>query len=275
MKLSSDLTLQRLAEMVGGQILFPPLPPLGGSWEPVLGLTAAPCISGNRLSNLEAVDLQGAAVWLVGADAQTSWWCSQQAFSAGALAVISAYALVPPAGRVCIQAAESDAACGVLTWCHLHLSGSLGVVLRETCDRSHEKPPSVMSGDDLVGFAVEWLNSTPCDDIVVELSIEKKNQLMQQFVLPRGDFLGIYSLAVGTQRQEQLLIDILSFVASGRVSWLSKSSPIMLAPECWHAPPLDHPEWSRVVLKSPGVNYQNWIDELRSQKYTAETSSSD
>ncbi|HIF33657.1 MAG TPA: hypothetical protein EYG57_14035 [Planctomycetes bacterium] len=272
MKLSADLTVKKLADIVCGQVIFPPLPPLGGSWEPIHGVTA---ITPTLIASLQTDDLKGAAVWLVGVDAQTAWWSSQVAFSAGALVVVSEHSLVPRAGRACIQAAELEAANGMLGWCHSQLTGFLGVVLRESRGPGEKELESVVCGDELVRFAVDWLLSTPGDDVVVELSIEKKTQLLQQFVLPCVDFLGIYSLAIGAHRPENLLNEILSFVASSHVSWLPKSSPIMLAPECWNAPPLDHPEWSRLIVKSPGANYENWIDELRSQQHIAEISSFD
>ena len=82
MKPSPHLTLQKLNGLVNGQLLFAQLPPLGGDWEPVLGMTSTQPPSeytqssqfdssesmlsgspgGSAASNL-GDDLAGGAVW--------------------------------------------------------------------------------------------------------------------------------------------------------------------------------------------------------------------
>jgi len=120
----------------------------------------------------------------------------------------------------------------------------------------------------------DWLVAE-ASDIVVELDFEKKERVLYESVLPRCDFLGIYSLAVGAQQVQQLVNEIILFAAVGGATWLETSSPILLAPECWAGPLADHEEWSRVLLRSPGADYTDWIDDFKTKQHTAEISSSD
>jgi hypothetical protein len=273
MKPSPQLNIQQLCQLVNGQLLMPQLPPLGRDWEPILGV--AVCLPQTTPTVDQEEDVTGGAVWLTSDDHQEAWWQAQAAFSRGALAVISPFALPPQDGRVTIQSEHWDTCRGLMNWCHTESNGVLGIVIVGPDNEHRNDANMILAGDDPVQCAQHWLRLERSTDLVIELDLEKKEQVLYQSVLPQCDFLGIYSLAVGAQQVQQLLNEIVLFASVGNVGWLSQSAPILLAPECWVGPMANHEEWSRVRIQSPGENYVRWIDDLKSKENIAGISSSD
>jgi hypothetical protein len=277
MRSSNDLTLERLTNLVQGELHLPQMPPLGGSWEPILGITANPA-----LPSCSEEQRRGAVVWITSEDNQEAWWSAQAAFSLGALAVISAHAIPPLDGRASIQAANSDATRGLLHWCAEEQQGLIGLVLTDqrssdqrTGDQqasgqsldtdepipSDDSSATILSANVPSLLAARWLDVVDqCRDTILELSPSKKDDVLFQSALPHPDFLGIYSLALGENKLPDNIYEILSAIRLNSTPWLKESTSILISPE---SVPQKSITGSSATVLSPGKNYQEWIRHIR------------
>lgn len=269
MKRAANLSLQQLCDLVQGELLLPPSPPLGGVWEPILALAA--CGSQSPLDQ-DLASWAGAAVWLLSDSPEESWALAQHAFLAGAIAVVTPHAIPPQDGRVTILADRTQAARGVMQWCRETLDGLFGVVVigpgNDRQEAGSSSPATIapfylLNADVAWRAAAAWL-TCPAETthVLAEVSIEKKDLLLYQSVLPRSDFLGIYSLAAGEQPVQQLLHEVMLLISANETPWLSDHSPVLLAPECWVAQEVDHEGWNRIQVASPGRNYCEWAKRV-------------